>query len=75
MLDLWSNDVFPIRKALRKKTIYNFVEKGWLLRKHILYQKKSYQIADSGVQFPVHLNKMVTPIGIIRLFSEKVNIL
>ncbi len=45
------------------------------LEKAYIVSKKSYQIADSGVQFPVHLNKTVTPIGIIRLFSEKVNIL
>ena len=30
-------------------------------------------IVDSGVQFPVHLNDRISPNGIIRSFSEKVN--
>ena len=61
-----------------KKTISNLVKEAMALESigdvGIYYIRKGVTtIADSGVQFPVHLNKRITPIGIIHLFSEKIN--
>ena len=59
-----------------EKTIFNLIKEAIALESigdfNIYYIKKGdTTIADSGVQFPVHLNKRITPTGIIHLFSKK----